>query len=262
MWKRFLSWLSNLFKSDAQKESDAVGEMRSNNLEPHDLLEDLVDIYRKTNIKYNNLKAVTLAQWMLESGRAKSPLAQNHFNFAGLKWRSEMEGFATKVSYPAHDGTNDYCKFESIEAFIKGYWNFIGRSVYDGWETHADSADGYIQFIVDAGYCPNNGYVENVLGLLEEAKEDLNGAIEVEPAEPDLPVVEEGEVVIYPEGEKLLYYPKAIRLEGISLKTRGRYSGGSPIGSVQHFTSGRSRAKSYGGSRNPLTHRGQWRKRD
>ena len=33
------------------------------------------------------IKEVTLAQWLLESGRATSKLANEAKNFAGLKWR-------------------------------------------------------------------------------------------------------------------------------------------------------------------------------
>ena len=55
-----------------------------------------------------SLKTIVLAQWILESGRGKSSLAVNHFNFAGLKWRKEMKSFATAVNYGAHDGLTQY----------------------------------------------------------------------------------------------------------------------------------------------------------
>jgi hypothetical protein len=55
----------------------------------------LVDAYRGISIEYPQLKPVTIAQWMHESGRGSSKLATDHNNFAGLKWRDEMEGFAT-----------------------------------------------------------------------------------------------------------------------------------------------------------------------
>src|SRR3972149_2756765 len=79
-----------------------------------DLLKRLVTIYKAATIKHPQLRPVTLAQWLLESGRAKSQLAKQHLNFGGLKFRPEMAAFATKVSFEAHDGVDDYCKFATI----------------------------------------------------------------------------------------------------------------------------------------------------
>lgn len=130
----------------------------------------LVKIYAKKEITYPNLKAVTLAQWTLESGGGSSQLAKLHLNFGGLKWRPEMSGYAEKVAYEAHDGLDDYCKFASLEAFIDGYWRFIGRSPYAGWEEHSDTAENFIGFIGPI-YCPGNPhYGSDVLGIMPEAE--------------------------------------------------------------------------------------------
>jgi N-acetylmuramoyl-L-alanine amidase len=133
------------------------------------LLDKLAQLYKNQNIPHPNLKEVTLAQWMLESGRATSELATKHFNFGGLKWRSEMSPFATRVSYQAHDGVDDYCKFANIESFIRGYWAFIGRAPYAGWEDHAGSAEDYIRFI-GSKYTPTPGYADRVLELVPESR--------------------------------------------------------------------------------------------
>ena len=63
-----------------------------------ELFDDLVARYKATGIAFPSLKAVTLAQWILESRRGTSDLATQHLNFAGLKWRAEMVGFAIPVS--------------------------------------------------------------------------------------------------------------------------------------------------------------------
>jgi N-acetylmuramoyl-L-alanine amidase len=63
----------------------------------NELLMRLATIYKGEEIRHPQLRAVTLAQWMLESGRATSDLAKLHYNFGGLKWRSEMAGHATKI---------------------------------------------------------------------------------------------------------------------------------------------------------------------
>ena len=53
----------------------------------NELLARLATVYSGDAIRYPHLKAVTLAQWMLESARGNSQLATRHYNFAGLKWR-------------------------------------------------------------------------------------------------------------------------------------------------------------------------------
>jgi N-acetylmuramoyl-L-alanine amidase len=137
------------------------------------LLKRLVTVYRGENIRHPNLRAVTLAQWMLESGRATSELAKQHYNFGGLKWRREMSPYATRVAYEAHDGVDYYCKFATLESFVNGYWAFLNRSPYSGWEGHAGSDSDFIQFI-GAIYTPSNrNYARDVLRLVPEATELL-----------------------------------------------------------------------------------------
>jgi LysM repeat protein len=139
----------------------------------NDLFNDLVRTYAATNIEFSHLKAVTLAQWILESGRGSSLLAKDHFNFGGLKWRDEMSGFATPVDYQAHDGLDKYCKFTSLEAFIKGYWRFVERDPYKGWRDNVQPAEQFIRFIGPI-YAPSNrNYAATVLNLQTEAKQLL-----------------------------------------------------------------------------------------
>lgn len=134
---------------------------------------ELICELRKSDIN-PDLKTIVLAQWIFESGRGSSDLAKIHYNFGGLKWRSEMKGVATPVSYKAHDGRTNYCKFESAIDFIKGYWAFIGRAPYKGWKKHQSDPENYLRFIVKKGYCPDNGYVNQVLSLQGEARSLLN----------------------------------------------------------------------------------------
>src|SRR5688572_13112534 len=137
------------------------------------LIRRLAQVYAGESIRYPHLKAVTLAQWMLESGRGTSNLAKLHYNFGGLKWRSEMGLFATRVMYTAHDGPDAYCKFATLENFIAGYWAFIGRAPYSGWETQVGTPQEYIRFIGPI-YTPTPGYANSVLALLGEATEMLD----------------------------------------------------------------------------------------
>ncbi|HLP90039.1 MAG TPA: glucosaminidase domain-containing protein [Nostocaceae cyanobacterium] len=137
------------------------------------LIEELAQIYAQTDIQYPSLKAVTLAQWMLESGRGTSRLAVEHFNFGGLKWRNEMTGFATKVMYQASDGTDAYCKFASLEAYITGYWRFLGRSPYKGWESRTNTPEEFISFIAPI-YSGDRNYISKIKNLIPEAQDLLN----------------------------------------------------------------------------------------
>lgn len=151
-----------------------------NTLNP--LFRELIDHYIDTNIEHPQLKAVTTAQWLLESSRGSSNLSQIHYNFGGLKWRSEMQGYACKVQYMAHDGSDDYCRFCSLEDFIAGYWRFLQRPPYAGLPQHTDSEEEFIRFLGPIYAPADPGYADKVLSLVGEAR-DLLGE--------EIPVIEE-----------------------------------------------------------------------
>lgn len=152
------------------------------------LFEDLVATYLATdlgalfaelkilapNSSLAGLKLASLAQWILESGRGGSQLARLHGNFGGLKFRPEMEGFATKVRFGAHDGEDDYCKFADLKAFICGYWKFMTRSPYKGWPENSASPEAYLAFIGPT-YSTKPDYALEVQRLLPEARQLMKG---------------------------------------------------------------------------------------
>jgi N-acetylmuramoyl-L-alanine amidase len=78
------------------------------------------------------------------------------------------------VLYSAHDGAARYCKFATLGSFISGYWRFLERAPYSGWEEHADDAQAFIRFIGPI-YTPTAGYANKVLALLPEAQALLDG---------------------------------------------------------------------------------------
>ncbi|NER20839.1 MAG: LysM peptidoglycan-binding domain-containing protein [Symploca sp. SIO1C2] len=139
------------------------------------LFKQLVKTYADTRIEFPLLKGITVAQWLLESGRGTSALATEHLNFGGLKWRSEMVGFATPVDYKASDGWDKYCKFSSLENFIKGYWHFLDRSPYQGWRDHAASPENFIGFIGPI-YAGDRNYLAKIFNVFTEAKQLLADA--------------------------------------------------------------------------------------
>ena len=98
-----------------------------------DQFRSLVAEYMNESIEFPQLKEITVAQWTFESGYGTSCLATEFLNFAGLKWREEMNGYARPVEYKAHDGIERYCEFGSLAEFIRGYWHFLERPPYSGW---------------------------------------------------------------------------------------------------------------------------------
>lgn len=83
--------------------------------------------------------------------------------------------FATRVVHEAHDGRDAYCKFATIENFIAGYWAFINRAPYSGWESHVDTGGDFIDFIGPI-YTPSAGYAAKVRALEPEAIRMLDAA--------------------------------------------------------------------------------------
>jgi len=162
----------------------------------NELIKRLASVYVGERIRHPKLRDVTMAQWLLESGRGTSGLATEHLNFGGLKWRPEMVGFATKVEFEAHDGVDFYCKFATLENFINGYWRFLERAPYSGWEEHAGSGEDFIRFIGPI-YTPSEGYVGKVLNLVAEAK-GLLASVGEEPDTPGTAGTALGTIVIDP----------------------------------------------------------------
>jgi len=150
------------------------------------LLRELITVYKKASIKFKALKGITLAQWLLESGRATSKLAVNHNNFGGLKYRKEIEDISGEkkrwsIEYTGSDNNKDnYFAFKSIEEFVVGYWLFIGRQNYKGWERYGNDPVGYMEHLCKCGYSETPDYLTRVLKLLPEA-ERLLLSVKTEP---------------------------------------------------------------------------------
>lgn len=139
------------------------------------LWQDLIETYQSFGNVTDQMKVVSLSQWILESRRGTSELATKHNNFGGLKFRERMKDHAVFVDYlgTGDHGLTGYCKFDSIKSFLKGYWHFIDSGPYDGWEFFKDDAAGYIRHIAPS-YAGDGQYLSKVLGLFEEAENLLN----------------------------------------------------------------------------------------
>lgn len=142
-------------------------------------------------IEFEHLKTAQLAQAILESGRGSSDLFRQHNNPYGMKYRPEMAGKATPVTYTDTAGeTDQYCCFADYQAAVAGYWRFIGREPYHGWRLATATAAEYIRFITFAGYlggphaavkpseraadrARKDAYVSKVRSLFSEAEKRL-----------------------------------------------------------------------------------------
>jgi len=188
---------------------------------------ELVKTYANMEIEYPSLKAVTIAQWMLETGKGKSLLFTKYMNAGGIKWRPEMEGFGKPVDYNAHDGLDDYVAFFSLEHFVRGYWRFIERAPYKGWRAHTVNPMDYIRFIKKCGYAEDDSYPEKVEKLLPEATALLVMASRDNDKPPALTTWPKDGLIPFAK-----QYPRRMR-------TKGPYEGGNASGVCLHHTAGK-----------------------
>jgi hypothetical protein len=144
-------------------------------MQPTEEFRQLISLYKTTDIEFKRLKPVTVAMWILESGWGWSGLAVEHKNYAGMKFRKEIERYATSVDYEAHDGVGKYCKFASHENFIKGFWAFVDRAPYKGWREHAGNSEDFIAF-VGAIWAEDKKYIDKVIDLIDDATTLLGGS--------------------------------------------------------------------------------------
>lgn len=137
--------------------------------------EEMIEAYKVYPVEFPELREITVAQWILETGHGISDLFKKYKNCGGVKWRGALNvEEAYEVQYEAHDGLDGYAGFKTFNGFFEYYWNFLERSYYEGWREEAKrSPEFFMGHIVRAGYCPTEGYLDRVLNLLPEARELL-----------------------------------------------------------------------------------------
>ena len=142
--------------------------------------EELISAVAYTPIECPALAKVYMSQCILESARGTSDLFLKAGNPTGNKWRAEMEGYAEKITLvtPSEPQGTDWCMWRTPEDAVKGYWVFIGRSVYDGWEAHCDDPIGYLNHIKECGYATDPDYVNKVSSFFTEAQDLIDNAKE------------------------------------------------------------------------------------
>jgi N-acetylmuramoyl-L-alanine amidase/Mannosyl-glycoprotein endo-beta-N-acetylglucosaminidase/LysM domain/Peptidase family M23 len=205
------------------------------------LFDQLVKTYIETNIEFPQLKGITIAQWLLESARGTSKLSTEHLNFGGLKWRDGMEEFATPVEYEASDGKDKYCKFASLEKFIKGYWRFLDRSPYDGWRNNVSSGEEFIRFIGPI-YAGDSQYAEKILNIYPNIKQLLADAAHINHHHPGT-----SENPGKPKIKEFIQSPNHSSRAGSDINTIVVHytTAGTVAGTISHFQSPQSQVSAH-----------------
>ena len=117
-----------------------------------------------------------IAQAILESGWGKSGLASKYHNYFGLKcgssWKGKSVNMATKEEYKVGTLTNirdNFRVYDSMEAGIKGYFDFINTSRYANLKG-VKSPEEYVRRIKADGYATSSTYVNNVMRIIRDNK--------------------------------------------------------------------------------------------
>ena len=115
-----------------------------------------------------------IAQAILESGWGKSGLASKYHNYFGLKcgssWKGKSVNMATKEEYKVGTLTNirdNFRVYDSMEAGIKGYFDFINTSRYANLKG-VKSPEEYVRRIKADGYATSSKYVDNVMRVIRD----------------------------------------------------------------------------------------------
>jgi N-acetylmuramoyl-L-alanine amidase len=93
-------------------------------------------------------KTVQLTQAMLESGRGISELFTLYQNPYGMKFRNVLVAIASPVDYKFEE----FAQFKSIKSAVEGYWLFLSRKTYEGWDKYENSEHALLQHLVKCGY--------------------------------------------------------------------------------------------------------------
>ena len=115
-----------------------------------------------------------IAQAILESGWGKSGLASKYHNYFGLKcgssWKGKSVNMATKEEYKVGTLTNirdNFRVYDSMEAGVKGYFDFINTSRYANLKG-VKSPEEYVIRIKADGYATSSKYVDNIIKVIRD----------------------------------------------------------------------------------------------
>ena len=118
---------------------------------------EIVNYAHMVKEKYGVPESVTLGQAIYESGLGKSNIANKANNWFGMK------GSGTAGQY---NGT--WAKYNSVYDSFDAYGELLSKDRYTKYTKNASTTAQYLQGIVDGGYCPDAGYVTDVLNIIND----------------------------------------------------------------------------------------------
>ena len=118
---------------------------------------EIVNYAHMVKEKYGVPESVTLGQAIYESGLGKSNIANKANNWFGMK------GSGTAGQY---NGT--WAKYNSVYDSFDAYGKLLTKERYTKHTKNASTTAQYLQGIVDGGYCPDAGYVTDVLNIIND----------------------------------------------------------------------------------------------
>ena len=121
---------------------------------------------------YNvNVVDAIVGQACLESNYGKSELSAKYHNYFGMKcggsWKGASVNMTTKEEYTVGTLTtikDNFRAYESMEAGVAGYFDFISYSRYANLKTATDAKD-YLEKIKADGYATSSTYVDVVYNI-------------------------------------------------------------------------------------------------
>ena len=142
-----------------------------------EFIESIAGYVKKYATTYNVcVFSPIIAQAILESDKGTSELAVNAHNYFGLKYRKgrckTCVGIYHKVgSEQNSDGSYtssamEWCKFESMEDGVIGYFDFTNISTYSNLKGVTDPRQ-YLENIKADGYATSLKYVDNLMAVIE-----------------------------------------------------------------------------------------------
>ena len=118
---------------------------------------EIINYAHMVKEKYGVPESVTLGQAIYESGLGKSNIANQANNWFGMK------GSGNAGQY---NGT--WAKYNSVYDSFDAYGKLLTKERYTTHTKNAKTTAEYLQGIVDGGYCPDDGYVTDVLNIIND----------------------------------------------------------------------------------------------
>lgn len=118
---------------------------------------EIVNYAHMVKEKYGVPESVTLGQAIYESGLGKSNIANKANNWFGMK------GSGNAGQY---NGT--WAKYNSVYDSFDAYGKLLSKERYTKHTKNASTTAQYLQGVVDGGYCPDAGYVTDVLNIIND----------------------------------------------------------------------------------------------